>query len=107
MYGGKWPDPMNFRRILEAVFQPELSQIFPMISDQFLPKSTGSSHESTGKNPDNFRPEYCFHFRGIFGVFLRDTATILHLFCRILRDSAAGIFDLRYSFREKSARMNE
>jgi hypothetical protein len=44
-----------------------------MISDQFLPKSTGSWQEPTGKNPKNFRSEYRFHFRGISGAFLRDT----------------------------------
>jgi hypothetical protein len=32
-----------------------------MISGRFLPESTGNWQESTGKNPKNFRPEYCFH----------------------------------------------
>ena len=45
---------------------------FPIISNQFLPESTGNWLESTGKNPTNFRSEYCFHFR-LFPV----------LFCRI------------------------
>jgi hypothetical protein len=45
---------------VEAVFPPE---IFPMISDRFLPESTGNWLESIGKNPTNFRSEYCFHFR--------------------------------------------
>jgi hypothetical protein len=53
-----------------------------MISDQFLLESTGSWQEFTGKNPKNFRSEYCFHFRRISGAFLRDTVT--------------GIFDLGY-----------
>jgi hypothetical protein len=30
---------------------------FPMIYDRHLPESTGSWQESTGKNPNNFRPE--------------------------------------------------
>ncbi len=42
MYSGKRPNPMNFRRILEAVFQPELFRIFSTISNRFLPESTGS-----------------------------------------------------------------
>jgi hypothetical protein len=41
---------------------------FPMIFGQSLPESTGSWRESTGKNPDNFRSEYCFHAPEIFGV---------------------------------------
>jgi hypothetical protein len=68
---------------------------FSMISNQFLPESTGSWQESTGKNPKNFRLEYCFHFRRISGALPQDTATFPHLFCRILRDTVAGIFDLR------------
>jgi riboflavin synthase len=28
MYAGKRPDSMDFRRILETIFQPELSRIF-------------------------------------------------------------------------------
>jgi hypothetical protein len=39
MYAGKRPNPMNFRRILEAVFQSELSRIF---SDDFRPVPTGN-----------------------------------------------------------------
>ena len=34
-----------------------------MISDRFLLENTGTRLESTGKNPENFRSEYCFHFR--------------------------------------------
>jgi hypothetical protein len=44
---------------------------FPMLSVQFLPGSTGSWQESAGKNPDNFRPKYCFHVPAIRGVFLQ------------------------------------
>jgi hypothetical protein len=39
---------------MEAVFQPEIYRIF---SGWFLPENTGTWQESTGKNPDNFRPE--------------------------------------------------
>jgi hypothetical protein len=65
-----------------------------MISDRFLPESTGNWQEFTGKNPKNFRPEYCFHFRGISGAFPRDTVTFPHLSCRIPQDMVAGIFVL-------------
>jgi len=54
----------------------------------------GSWQEYTGKNPDNFRPEYCFHVPAISGVSLQDTVTFPHLSCRILRDPVTGIFDL-------------
>jgi hypothetical protein len=43
-----------------------------MISGRWLAKSTGSSQEFTGKNPDNFRLKYCFHIPAICGVFLQD-----------------------------------
>jgi hypothetical protein len=59
---------------------------FPMISGQFLKETTGSWQESTGKNSDNFRPEYCFHVSAISSVFLQDTVTFPHLSCRILQD---------------------
>jgi hypothetical protein len=65
---------------MEAVFRPE---IFPMIFGRFLPESRGSWQESTGKNLDNFRPEYCFHVPPISGVFLQETMTFPHLSCRI------------------------
>jgi hypothetical protein len=67
----------------------------PMISGRFLAKNTGSWQESTGKNLDRFRPEYCFHVPAISGVFLQDTLTFPHLSCRIMRDPVAGIFVLR------------
>jgi hypothetical protein len=41
-----------------------------MLSARFLPESTGSWQEPAGKNPSNFRPEYCFHVPAIFGVVL-------------------------------------
>jgi hypothetical protein len=57
-----------------------------MISDRFLPESTGSWQESTGKNPDNFGPEYCFCVPSISSAFLWDPV--------------AGIFDVgRQLFR--------
>jgi hypothetical protein len=46
-----------------------------MISDRFLLESTGSWQESTGKNPKNFQPEYCFYVPAISGVFLQDPVT--------------------------------
>ncbi len=54
-----------------------------MIFDRLLPESTGNRQESNGKNPINFRSEYCFHFRRFPG-----------LSCRILRDPVAAIIDL-------------
>jgi hypothetical protein len=61
----------------------KFSGFFPMISGRFLTESTRSWQEFTGKNPDNFRPEYCFHVLAISGVFLHDTVTFPHLSCRI------------------------
>jgi hypothetical protein len=43
---------------------------FPLLSTRFPLESTGSWQESSGKNPDNFQPEYCFHVPAISGVFL-------------------------------------
>jgi hypothetical protein len=54
-----------------------------MLSTRFLSESTGSWRESTGKNPDNLRPEYCFHVSAISGIFLKDLVTFPHLSCRI------------------------
>jgi hypothetical protein len=34
---------------MEAVFRPEIFRIFPLLSARFLPESTGSRQESTGK----------------------------------------------------------
>jgi hypothetical protein len=65
-----------------------------MLSARFLLESTGSWQESAGKNPNNFRPEYCFHIPAISGVFLRDTVTFSHLSCRIPRDPVPGIIGL-------------
>jgi hypothetical protein len=45
MYAGKRPDPMDFRRILKAVFQPELSRI---VSDDFRPVPTGKYRQLAG-----------------------------------------------------------
>jgi hypothetical protein len=75
----KWPVPGNSGDLLEAVFRPE---------------STGSWHKSTGRNLENFWPEYCFYRPAISRVFLQDTLTFVHLSCRILRDAVAGVFDL-------------
>jgi hypothetical protein len=45
MYGGKQPDQMDSQRILEAVFQPELSPIF---SDVFRPALTRKYRKLAG-----------------------------------------------------------
>jgi hypothetical protein len=45
MHGGKRPDPMDFWRILEAVFQPELFGIFP---DDFRQVTTAKHRQLTG-----------------------------------------------------------
>ena len=67
---------------------------FPMISDRFLPESTGNWSEFIGKNPRNFRWEYCFHVPAISGAFLQDPVTFPLLSYRIPRDPVAGIIDL-------------
>jgi hypothetical protein len=69
-------------------------EFFPIISSPFLPEITGSSQESTGKNLDNTRLEYCFHVSAISGVFLQDPVTFPHLSCRIRQDRVAGIIEL-------------
>jgi hypothetical protein len=50
--------------------------------------------EIIGKNPGNFRPEYCFHVPGISRVFLQDPVTFPYLSWKILRDPGAGTIDL-------------
>jgi hypothetical protein len=35
--------------------------------------------EIIGKNPENYRPEYCFHVPGISRVSLKDPVTFPHL----------------------------
>ncbi len=51
--------------------------------------------------------EYCFHFSGIFDVFLSDTVTFSHLSCRILRDSVTGTFDLDCHSPNQTVFVNE
>ncbi len=43
---------------MEAVFRPELVRFF---SGGFLSTSCAFRQETIGKNPKNFRSEYCFH----------------------------------------------
>ena len=86
--------PLFSGYFMEAVFRPEF---FPRISDRFLPESTGILQESTEKNPDNSRPEYCFHIPAISGIFLQDPVSFLYLSCRILPDPVSGIFDFNSS----------
>jgi hypothetical protein len=83
MYGGKQPDQMDSQRILEAVFQPELSLIFRCFPTRSYQKVQEIGRNPPEKNPDNFRSEYCFHIRGISVVFLRHTVTFSHLTCGI------------------------
>jgi hypothetical protein len=60
MYAGKRPDPMDFRRILKAVFQPELSRI---VSDDFRPVPTGKYRQLAGihRKKSEKRPAGIFH----------------------------------------------
>jgi hypothetical protein len=46
---------------MEAVFRPEIFRIFPVDSYQLPVLSDRNRPEIIGKNPKNFRPEYCFH----------------------------------------------
>jgi hypothetical protein len=68
--------------------------LWKQYSGWFLLESTGIRQESIGKNPNNFRSEYCFHVPAISGVFLQDPVTFPHLSCRIPRNLVAGIIDL-------------
>jgi hypothetical protein len=46
----------------------KLSGFFPVDSCQLLVLSDRNRPETIGKNPENFRPEYCFHkITGITG----------------------------------------
>ncbi len=81
-YGRNWVDPLYFRRIplehtgrWKQYSNRNFLGFFLMIFDRFLPESTGNWQEFTEKHPKNFRPEYCFHFRGISAGFPRDTVT--------------------------------
>jgi hypothetical protein len=88
----------RFRVILVILWKQysgrKIFGFFPMLSARFLQESTGSWQESVGKNPDNFRPEYCFYVLAISSIFLLDTVTFPHLSWRISRDPLAGIIDL-------------
>jgi hypothetical protein len=46
---------------MEALFWPEIFRIFPVDTCPLPVLSGISGAESIGKNPKNFRPEYCFH----------------------------------------------
>jgi hypothetical protein len=91
---GNGRDATENTRKLEAVFWSGISRIFsggfpqlPVLSGRILPGIIG-------KNPENSRPEYCFHVPGISCVFLRDPVTFPHLSWKILRDLVAGTIDL-------------
>jgi hypothetical protein len=75
--------PGNSGDFVEAVFRPEMFQIFSMLSVHFLQESTGSSQESAGK------------IRTISG---RNTASMFQRFsvfsCRMPQDPVPGIIDL-------------
>jgi hypothetical protein len=88
----KRPVPGNSGDFVEAVFRSE---------------STGNWQESTGKNPDNFWPEYCFHVPALSGVFVHDPVTWPHLSCRILRGPVAEIFILEDEINRKQDEINQ
>ena len=72
----------------------KFSEFFPVISVRSLPESAGKWSECIGKNPEIFRPEYCFHVPVTSGVFLQDPAFFPPLSCRFLRNLVTEIFDL-------------
>ena len=72
----------------------KFSDFFWCIPITFLCFPARNWSETTGKNPEIFRPEYCFHVPMTSGVFLQDPAFFPSLFCRFLRDLVTGIFDL-------------
>lgn len=56
---------------MEAVFQPDVSEFFPVSSDHFHV----SSHRNRPGKTNEFRQEYCFHVPMISIVFLWDPIT--------------------------------
>jgi hypothetical protein len=93
-HGQKRPVPRHSGDFMEAVFPPE---IFPMISDRFLPESTENWLESTGKKSRKIPVGMLLPRPAISGAFLQDPVTFPLLSCRILRDPVVVIFDLGYS----------
>ncbi len=89
VYPGRTGRPGNGRfRVIPVFLWKQYSGwkffgFFPMLSARFLPESTGSWQESTGKDPKIFRTEYCFHVPAISGTFLQDMVTFPHLSCEI------------------------
>jgi hypothetical protein len=70
----------GYRWNMEAVFRTEIVWIFPVDSCQ-LPVISGRNRpEIIGKNPKNFRPEYCFHkVTGSFRIGLFDLGNGDHI----------------------------
>jgi hypothetical protein len=62
-----------------------------MISDQFLPESTGSWQESTGKKSEKLSVEILLPFPRNFWCFSTGYGDFP---ASLLRDTVAGIFDL-------------
>ena len=67
---------------------------FRCIPITFLRFPARNWSEIIGKNPEIFRPEYCFHVPMISGVFLQYPAFFPPLSYRFLRDQVTRIFDL-------------
>jgi hypothetical protein len=97
---------MNFKRpslLFQQQSQQQVSMLFEKKQHLITPLTTQvkdvrrETAGSNGENPDNFRPDYCFHFPGISDVFLPDTVTFPHLSCRIQLKSVTGIFDIGIS----------
>jgi hypothetical protein len=91
MYAEKRPDPMDFQRILVAVFQPELSQIF---SDDFRPVPTEKYRQLAGihrKKSEKLPVRILLPFPKDFRCFPAGYGDFPASF---LRDTMVGIFDL-------------
>jgi hypothetical protein len=70
-------------------------------------RQTAGSNRFLANFGSIFQLEYCFHFSGIFDVFLSDTVTFSHLSWRILRDSVTGTFDLDCHSPNQTVFVNE
>jgi hypothetical protein len=79
---------------VEAVFPTEIFRIF---SDDFRPVPAGKHRKFTGihrKKSNKFPVGILLLLPAISGAFLQDPVTFPLLFCRILRDPVAVIFDM-------------
>jgi hypothetical protein len=97
---------MNFKRpslLFQQQSQQQVSMLFEKKQHLITPLTTQvkdvrrETAGSNGENPDNFRPDYCFHFPGISDVFLPDTVTFPASF---LQDPAKfGGRNLRHRYK--------